>query len=141
MQPVWRYVGIGLHCFEAGLPRYLFVYALTGIQELYPLCRQFMSLAWQIDRKWQIHEPGTRRPVLPPVVIRASITLALLWQWPAWAAIVFLGFGAMLHPSEMMALQRRDLIFPSDVCFDSASLFIKIREPKTAPFARLRRSR
>ena len=47
----------------------------------------------------------------------------------------------MLHPSEMMALQRRDLTFPSDVCFDSARLFIKIREPKTARFARRQHGR
>lgn len=133
--------GYGLYCFEAGLPRYLFVYAMTGIQELYPLCRQFMSLGWQIDRKWQIHEPGTCRPVLPPVIIRAAVTLALIWQWYAWAAIVLLGFGAMLHPSEMMALQRRDLIFPSDIGHDSNSLFLRIRDPKTARFARRQHGR
>lgn len=116
-------------------PRYMFVYAITGAQDQYPLTKNFMGLAWQIDRKWQIHEPGSCRSVIPAVVLRAAVCLACLWNWSCWAALVLLGFGAMLHPSEMMALERRDLIFPKDVCYDSASLFLRIRDPKTARFA------
>eukprot|EP00435_Cladocopium_sp_Y103_P069666 s198_g33.t1 len=133
--------GYGLYCFETGLPRYIFVYAITGMQELYPLSRGYMSLAWQIDRKWQIHEPGSCRPVLPASVVRAAICVAMLWNWHCWAAIVLLGFGAMLHPSEMMALQRKDLIFPADVCHDTESLFVRIQNPKTARFARRQHGR
>lgn len=47
----------------------------------------------------------------------------------------------MLHPAEMLALVRRDLILPSDVFYDSASLFIKVRDPKTARFARRQHGR
>ena len=133
--------GYGLYCFETGLPRYLFVYAITGMQDVYPLTRNFMTLAWQVDKKWQVYEPGVCRSVLPPMIIRAAVCLACLWSRPAWAAIVLLGFGAMLHPSEMMALERRDLIFPSDVFHDTQSLFVRIRDPKTARFARRQRGR
>ena len=79
-------------------------------------------MAWQIDKKWQQQEPGCPRSVLPAVIIRAA-SLA--------ATIMLLGFAGMLHPSEMMALIRRDWIFPADVQFDSRSLFLKIRDPKT----------
>ena len=41
----------------------------------------------------------------------------------------------------MMALERRDLIFPSDVFHDTQSLFVRIRDPKTARFARRQRGR
>ena len=133
--------GYGLYCFETGLPRYLFVYAITGMQVVYPLTRNFMTLAWQVDKKWQVYEPGVCRSVLPPMIIRAAVCLACLWSWPAWAAIVLLGFGAMLHPSEMMALERRDLIFPSDVFHVTQSLFVRIRDPKTARFARRQHGR
>ena len=126
----------GLYCFEKGLPRYLFVYAITGVQDLFPLTRAYMSMAWQIDKKWQQQEPGCSRSVLPAVVIRAACCLACMWGWHAWLAIMLLGFAGMLHPAEMMALVRRDLIFPVDVHFDSHSLFVKIRDPKTARFAR-----
>jgi len=63
----------GLYCFEHGHPRYLFVYAITATQDLFPLSRSFMSVAWQIDKKWQIHEPGTSRAVLPALVVRAAV--------------------------------------------------------------------
>ena len=137
----WSLRAFGLYLFEAGYPRYLFVYSITACQEYHPASRAFMSVAWQIDKKWQIHEPGTSRSVLPALVIRAAICLAGLWSWWNWAALVGLGFGAMLHPAEMLALQRKDLIFPADVYFDSMSLYVKIRDPKTARFARRQHGR
>lgn len=47
----------------------------------------------------------------------------------------------MLHPAEMIALQRNDLVFPKDVAYDCLSLFVKIRNPKTARFARRQHGR
>ena len=131
----------GLFCFETGLPRYQFVYAITAVQDQLPQCRPLMTMAWQIDKKWQIYEPGMCRSVLPPSVIKAAVCLAVLWQWPCWAALVLLGFAAMLHPSEIMALHRGDLIFPSDISFDTGSLYVRVRDPKTARFARRQHGR
>lgn len=51
-----------------------------------------------------------------------------------------LGFAAMLHPSEMLSLTRRDLVFPRDLGYDSASLYIH-RNPKTSRFARRQHGR
>ena len=126
--------GYGLFCFQAGYPRYLLVYAITAVQEYYPGTKPLMGPAWQIDKKWQIHEPGQCRAVLPPVVVKAAVCLAALWKWPCWVAGVLLAFSAMLHPSELLALVRRDLVFPSDVNFESDSLFVRIRDPKTSRF-------
>ena len=131
----------GMYCFEHGHPRYLFVYAITAVQDRYPWTRAFCSVAWQVDKKWQAFEPGSCRAVLPALVIRAAVALACLWGWDSWAGIVLLAFAAMLHPSEMLGLMRKDLIFPSDVCFDSPALFVKIRDPKTARFARRQHGR
>ncbi len=137
----WALRGFGLYLFEEGHPRYLFVYAITACQEYHPECKTFTTLAWQIDKKWQIHEPGCSRSVLPGLIIRAAICLACLWSWKNWAGIVLLGFGAMLHPAEMMALVRKDLIFPQDIHHDSSSLYIRVRDPKTARFARRQHGR
>lgn len=52
-----------------------------------------------------------------------------------------LGFGAMLHPSEMLALRRRDRVLPSDMGYTCSSLFIHVRDPKTARFARRQHGR
>lgn len=137
----WSLRAYGLYLFEAGLPRYLLVYAITACQDRFPACKPFLNVAWQVDRKWQLHEPGTCRAVLPPVVIRAMACLSTLWNWFSWTGILLLGFAAMLHPSEMMALTRRDLVFPSDLHYDNSALYVRVKDPKTARFARRQHSR
>ena len=138
---VWALRAYGMYLFETGLPRYLLVYAITAAQDLYPASRPFMTIAWQIDRKWQLHEPGSCRAVLPAIVIRAMACLGALWGWLTWTGLFLLGFIAMLHPSEMLALTRRDLVFPCDLNYASSSLYVRVRDPKTARFARRQHSR
>ena len=47
----------GMYLLEAGLPRYLLVYAITACQDQFPACKPQLNVAWQIDKKWQLHEP------------------------------------------------------------------------------------
>ncbi|CAL1144007.1 unnamed protein product [Cladocopium goreaui] len=122
----------GMHLFEQGFPRYLYVYAITGIQNLHPHVRPYMSPAWQVDRRWQLHEPGECRPVLSAPVLRAITTLALLWGWKVWLAITLIGFSGMLHPGEFLNLVRQDLVFPRDAMVDSRVMYVHLRNPKTA---------
>lgn len=131
----------GIHCFESGLPRYMFVYSITAVQDQFPMVKNFTNIAWQVDKKWQQYEPGSCRPVLPSVVIRAIICLSTLWGWHSLTGIVVLGFAAMLHPSEMLSLTRRDLVFPRDLGFDNASLYVHLKNPKTSRFARRQHGR
>ena len=137
----WGLRSYGLDLFERGLPRYLLVYAITGMQDTYPQVRQHLHIAWQVDRKWQAHEPGHCRAVLPAIAIRASITLAFLWGWQSWAGAVLIGFAAMLHPGEIVGLTRKDLVFPRDVGYDMDCLFVHVRNPKTSRFARRQHGR
>ena len=131
----------GLHCFSTGLPRYLLVYALTATQEYFPNSKPMLSLAWQVDKKWQIHEPGECRAVLPGIAVKAALCIAAFWGWFDWLGIVLLGFSAMLHPAEMLALTRRELLFPEDLCHDAPCLFVRLNNPKTARFARRQHGR
>ena len=132
----WLLRGYGMHLFEQGHPRYLLVYAITAAQDKYPACRQYLSVAWQVDKKWQFHEPGCCRAVLPTVIIKAISALAALWHWDLWLGIFLLGFAGMLHPAEMMTLVRRDLVFPKDLHGEVNALYVQVRDPKTARFAR-----
>lgn len=137
----WALRAYGIQLFEKGLPRYLFVYAITGMAEKFPQCKPCLTLAWQIDKKWQIHEPGQCRAVLPGIAIRAAVLVATFWDWHFWVGLVLLGFAAMLHPSEMVSLTRKDLVFPRDVCFDMTCLYVHLRNPKTARYARRQHGR
>ena len=133
--------GYGLHLYEGGFPRYLFTYAITSTQEFIPAVRPLLSMAWHVNKKWQISEPGQSRAVLPTIVLQALCVLAAAWKWFSFLGVTLLGFGAMLHPSEMIGLIRKDLIFPRDVSYTSGSLFVKVREPKTARFVRRQHGR
>ena len=106
--------GYGRFCFSEGRPRYWLVYAITGVVHQYPGYRNLLHGAWQIDRKWQLEEPGQCRAVLSAPLVRAIIAVALLWEWRSFASIVALGFAGMLHPNEFVHLVRSDLVFPQD---------------------------
>jgi len=126
----------GMHLFAVGAPRYKFVYCLTGIQDIYPHLRPFLSAAWQVDRKWIQYEPGSCRPVISGPIMRAVCSLALLWDWTAWLGVTLLGFLGMLHPAEFIFLSRSDILLPADTLVDERVLYIYIQHPKTARFAR-----
>lgn len=126
----------GMELFAGGFPRYKFVYAVTGVQHLRPEFRMQLAGAWQVDKCWQIHEPGQCRAVLSVPMLRAAISLSLLWGWCTFAALVAIGFAGMLHPNEFIHLTRRDLIFPKDAMSSDPVLYIFIKNPKTARFAR-----
>eukprot|EP00438_Fugacium_kawagutii_P014345 Skav202494 [mRNA] locus=scaffold32:32741:34462:- [translate_table: standard] len=126
----------GIYLFENGYPRYLLIYAITAIQDVYPQTKSHLGLAWQIDKKWQRHEPGACRAIFPAVAVRAAATISALWGWKSWTALLLLGFAGMLHPTEIVSLVRRDLIFPSDLGGDMECMFIHLQNPKTHRFAR-----
>ena len=128
--------GYGLHLYAAGFPRYLFVYAITAIQDAFPAFRQLMTPAWQIDKKWQHAEPGECRPVISEPIILALTSLGLMWRWPRFVGIVLIGFLCMLHPSEYLLLTRGDLLLPDDVFSKDRIAYVAVRNPKTARFAR-----
>ena len=126
----------GLALFEGDFPRYLLVYAITAVQDICPEFRSHLTPAWQIDKKWQLAEPGSCRPVISRPVLLAALSLALLWGWNDWAAITLLGFLCMLHPNEFIALTRGDLVLPVDALSSDRIAYIHRGNPKTARFAR-----
>ena len=126
----------GLHLYRSGLPRYLLVYAITAVQDRFPQHRAMLGAAWQVDKKWQQAEPGRCRAVISIPVLQAAISLALLWNWPRWAGITMIAFAGMLHPAEFVSLRRRDLMLPKDTGFATDALYVHLRFPKTARFAR-----
>jgi len=126
----------GLHLYRSGHPRYMLVYAITAVQDQYPQFRSHLGPAWQVDKKWQQVEPGRCRAVLSLPLLQAFIAVALLWDWPRFAGVTLLGFAGMLHPAEFIDLRRRDLMLPSDTGMITSALYIHLRFPKTARFAR-----
>jgi len=126
----------GLDLFKRGDPRYLFVYTITGFQDQYPHMKPHLNPVWQIDRKWQQHEPGSCRAVISAPIMRAITSLCLLWGWHRWLVVTLIGFLGMLHASEFLDLVRRDVLLPGDSLLGGEVFYVHIRQPKTARFAR-----
>ena len=106
----------GLHLFASGSPRNMFVYTITAMQDTFPHLRPFFSSSWQIDRKWQQHEPGHCRPVWSAPILRA------ICSWYRWLGITLIGFLGMLHPAEVIHLA--DILLPGDTLRMSRLLFM-----------------
>ena len=105
--------GCGLHLFPSGLPRYLLIYSITAIQNEFPSFRNHLTGAWQIDKKWQLVEPGQCRSILPACGCQGVLDARRLVGMEALAGT--------RHPrvpcyaaDEMLGLRRRDLVFPGD---------------------------
>ena len=126
----------GRYLYEHGHARYLLVYAITAVQDRLPHVRGFLGPAWQIDRKWQMAELGECRPVISAPIMTAALAIASLWGWFCWAAVSMIGFLGMLHPAEFLNLTRQDLVLPRDALVDQDIVYIHLRHPKTARFAR-----
>lgn len=114
----------------------MLVYSITGIQDLFPHFTGFMSPAWQVDRTWQLAEPGECRPVILTPILRARLTVAALWGWNNWLAVTMTGLLGMLHPAAFLSLKRQDLVLPRDAMLKQPILYVHLRNPKIARFGR-----
>ena len=65
----------GLYLYSAGFPRYLFVYAITAVQDACPAFRTLLTPARQVDKKWQHAEPGECRPVMSAPIVEAMVAV------------------------------------------------------------------
>ena len=126
----------GVFLYEGGYPRYMLTYAITALQDAFPHFRGHLQPAWQIDKKWQSAEPGECRPVISAPIMQAMVAVGLAWHWRYWVAVSMIGFLGMLHPSEFLNLTRQDIILPKDAMISQQFIYVHLRNPKTARFAR-----
>ena len=89
-----------------------------GHPRIVPPFSRFSVTSWQIDRKWQLAEPGECRPVISAPILKAALAVASLWGWHTWLAVTMIGFLGMLHPAEFLALKRQDLVLARDAMLE-----------------------
>lgn len=116
--------------YSCDWPLYMFVQAILAVRDRYPHFRDELRLAWQVAARWEADEPPEHRSVLPLVVVRAAVSLALLWQWWDFAGCFLLGFSALLRPAEWTQATQRCLFLPRDL-LDGQHAYVSILTPKT----------
>ena len=79
--------------------------------------------------------------VMPEAMIRAAVTVSLMWGWPLFAATLLLGFHGLLRPGEFLYLTREELILPRDLLTSTQLAFVRITDGKTRRFMRRQHAR
>ena len=127
-------IGFGKDLFYTGEPKYVFAETINGIVDRLPHLKGQLKAAWATLCRWEENEPQSRSMIMPASVLKAAVSLALLWNWPKFAAALLLGFHGLLRPNEFLPMQRVDLVLPSDVLSSESIAYIRIWHSKTSRF-------
>ena len=124
-------VAYGKCLFYEGIPKYQMVETLNSVVDALPHLRGQLGAVWGLISKWQEQEPIERTMVMPASVFRAAVALALLWDWPLFAAALLLGFHGLLRPNEFLTLKRKHLVLPRDILSNDQICYVAILHSKT----------
>ena len=121
----------GQDLYGSGRPYWHFSETINMLSSRKPILRRQLQGAWDLAFAWQAEEPGTNHTALPPVVLVALLSAALVWGWTREAGCFALAFGGLMRIGEVVATTRRLLILPKDVGYTQQHILVKIEEPKT----------
>ena len=122
----------GVVLFDQGHALYTYRHLLAHLQREDPARRQHFSRCWQLVSRWQRLEPIQHRSPVPYVLVRAIVSVALLWGWQRVACVVLLCFFGLARPGEVLQARRRDLLLPRDLVAEAFdAIYLKVVKPKT----------
>ena len=117
--------------YDAGSPLHYFRQLLAHVQKEFVLCKPFMSSAWSVVTQWELAEPLQHRTPLPEPVMRAMVSLCLLWGWKRFAASLLLAFFGIARIGEVLVCKRQDLLTPTDLLTDVKKVYMQVKKPKS----------
>ena len=121
----------GRELYAAGKPYAHYAETLNQVSNLKPAIRRQLQGAWSFGFSWVRQEPSSHHVAMPGPVALAVITTALLWGWLRFAGMIALMWGGLLRPGEALAMERRDLLLPSDGDGTLPFAMVSIADPKT----------
>ena len=121
----------GKDLFASGRPYSHYSETINAVGSKVPSVRRLLSGAWDYAFAWLREEPYEHHVACPPVVLLALVSTALTWGWPLVAGLLALSWSAITRIGEVIGAVRGDLILPCDVGYASASILLRIQEPKT----------
>ena len=124
-------VAYGRQMHSAGKSYGKFAETVNAVAMAKPLVKRHLTMAWDLCFAWLQDEPAEHHPALPVSVLLASMSVALLWGWPAVAAILGLAWSGLLRIGEVLAAKRGDLVLPFESAPGTKHILLKIRDPKT----------
>ena len=124
-------VKYGRLLYSSGKSYQQYAETLNSLGARKPAVRRLLQQSWDLGYSWMRSEPSTHHVAMPPVILIAMVTTALLWGWVRVAGCLSLGFNALLRPGEVLGALRKDLLMPSDLDFSIDYVLVSIRQPKS----------
>ncbi len=122
----------GYHQYASGMSLFSYRHLVVFVQKNLPLVKLHLGGCWDTITKWELAEPTVHRVPIPFVLVRAILSVGLLWRWTCFSCIVAMAFFGIARPGEPLKATREDLVLPSDRLDGQSSLaFLRIRNPKT----------
>ena len=105
---------------------------LTG-QRKVPGLKPLAHICWDLASRWELAEPVTHRTPMPLPLLEAMMLLAWQHRWYRWIGVTLICFFGISRVGEVLKLQRRDLLLPSDLLDDEHdAAYVVIWKSKTS---------
>ena len=121
----------GKELYEAGGPYSHYSETINAVDSERPSARRLLTGAWDVAFSWLREEPFEHHIACPFQVLLALCAVCMCWGWIEVAGLLDLSWGGICRIGEVLAAYRRDHILPSDVMRTSASVLLRVQEPKT----------
>ena len=122
----------GCFLYSGGQSLYTFRHLVVFTQQSFLGIKPYMHVCWDLISRWEVVEPPSHRLPVPEAVLKAMISVSLLWNWKSYAAILGIAFYGISRPGEPLKACRQQLILPSDLLQDDLStVFLRIENPKS----------
>eukprot|EP00438_Fugacium_kawagutii_P011937 Skav228683 [mRNA] locus=scaffold111:87828:94995:- [translate_table: standard] len=121
----------GSQLFQSGRPYSHYSETINAIGSVRPALRRLLTGAWDLAFTWLREEPFEHHLACPFQVLLAILSVAICWGWPEVAGVVCLSWAGICRIGEVLAATRKDLVLPVDVLGTSASVLLRVQEPKT----------
>ena len=124
-------VEFGKEMFHSGKTYNAYAETINAVAGARPQIKRQLTVAWDYAFSWISNEPFDHHPAMPPGILIALMSLALLWGWPQVAAVFGLAWAGVLRIGEVLQATRADLVLPGDAVAGTSFALLKVREPKT----------
>ena len=124
-------VEFGKELYKSGKAYNTYAETINAVAGARTQIKRHLTSAWDYAFSWIANEPFDHHPAMPPGILVALMSLALLWGWPQVAAVFGLAWAGVLRIGEVLQATRADLVLPEDAIAGTSFALLKIREPKT----------
>ena len=100
--------------FEDGSPLYMVADALSGVHHFLPVTKKKLPESWRLYSIWRRFEVPARAPPITQDIVLAMAGLSLQQGQLTMAALLLLGFHALLRTGEILQLCPCDFLLAAD---------------------------